>query len=284
MKKFLLLILALSFLTACEKKQALDIETDLETAPTKDIIVAEVGPIQISQRQLEERLSLLPQEDQEFAQTSVGRKNFLHLLAREQLITLDAKEENLDKQDFYLTALEDKREQLKEIYLSFSSDLLNRMWEEHMREKGIIAVTDEEITQYYDKYPYEMTIKQLIIPDAETADAVWRELKRSKSRWREMERQYSKAPEESKGKEISFMPGEFIPELEVIAANSSIGSVQGFVKTAQGFHIIMKTKERRLKMTEAAPRIRAILENQKIDAALHALQNKYKVVIYEQDE
>ncbi len=284
MKNFLFLFLGISLLAACGRKSPTDISTDLDSAPTKDTIVAEVGPAQITQRQLDERLALLPEQDQEFAQTSIGRKNFIHLLAREQLIALDAKEEDLDKEDFYLTALEDKREQLKEIYLSFSTDLLNRMWEEHMREKGITSVTDEEIAQYYDKYPYEMTIKQIVIPDAETADAVWRELKRSKKRWKELERQYSKAPEESNGKEISFMPGEFIAELEVIAANSATGSVQGFVKTAQGFHIIMKTGERRLKLAEAAPRIRTILENQKIDAALNALQNKYKVVIYEQGE
>ena len=180
--------------------------------------------------------------------------------------------------------MEDKRAQLEDIYKEYSDSLLGRLWEETLQEKGISSVTDEEIAAYYDKYPYEMTIKQIIIPDAQTADAVWRELKRSKSRWKELERQYSKAPEQSKGKEITFMPGEFIPELEVIAANSPTGSVQGFVKTAQGFHIIMKTREKRLSLKEAAPRIRTILENQKIDAALNALQNKYKVVIYEQDE
>ena len=80
------------------------------------------------------------------------------------------------------------------------------------------------------------------------------------------------------------MPGEFIPELEVIAANSSTGTVQGFVKTAQGFHIIMKTGERRLHLQEAAPRIRTILENKKKDALLETLQNKYKVIIYEQND
>ena len=195
-----------------------------------------------------------------------------------------AKDEEIDQSDVYLTALEDKRAQLRDIYNEYATLLLGRLWEESMLEKGILAVTDEEIAAYYDKYPYEMTIKQLIIPDAQTADAVWRELKRSKSRWKELERQYSKAPEQSKGQEITFMPGEFIPELEVIAANSPTGSVQGFVKTAQGFHIIMKTRERRLSLKDAAPRIRAILEKQKEDAALNALQNKYKVVIYEQDE
>ena len=44
----------------------------------------------------------------------------------------------------------------------------------------------------------------------------------------------------------------------------------------------MKTGERRLSLKDAADRIRAILENQKTDAALNALQNKYEVIIYEQ--
>ena len=282
MKKFLFFIFFSFFLLACKDKPAEPL-MEQNASPAKDQIIAEVGPVQIYQQQLESRLSTLPAEDQEFAATSVGRKNFINLLVREQLALLDAKEENLDKEDVYLTALEDKREYLKEIYNDFAADLLVRMWEEHLYGKGIISVSEEEIAEYYDKYPYEMTIKQLIIPDAETADAVWRELKRSKKRWKELEKQYSKAPEQSYGKEFSFMPGEFIAELEVIAANSSVGSVQGFVKTAQGFHIIMKTKERRLKLQEATPRIRTILENQKLDAALNALKNKYKVIIYEQD-
>ena len=79
------------------------------------------------------------------------------------------------------------------------------------------------------------------------------------------------------------MPGEFIADLEVIAANSPTGSVQGFVKTSQGFHIIMKTGERKLSLKEAAPRIRSVLENQKMDALLQNLQTKYKVVFYEQN-
>ncbi len=281
MKKLSICLLLSILFSACDKPQPAN--TDAE-AISADTVIAQVGPVAITQKQLDDRLAVLSKEDQEFAKTSVGRRNFIHLLVREQLIALDAKNEEIDQSDVYLTALEDKRAQLRDIYNEYATLLLGRLWEESMLEKGILAVTDEEIAAYYDKYPYEMTIKQLIIPDAQTADAVWRELKRSKSRWKELERQYSKAPEQSKGQEITFMPGEFIPELEVIAANSPTGSVQGFVKTAQGFHIIMKTRERRLSLKDAAPRIRAILEKQKEDAALNALQNKYKVVIYEQDE
>ena len=281
MKRFFLFLLVPVLFCSCHKSQPQDLSSQDNTAET---IVAQVGPVDKKKKQLDDRLSVLSKEDQDFAQTAVGRRNFIQLLVREQLIALDAQDEKIDQSDVYLTALEDKRSQLRDIYNEYATLLLGRLWQESMAEKGILSVTDEEIAAYYDKYPYEMTIKQLIIPDAETADAVWRELKRSKSRWKELEHQYSKAPEQSKGQEITFMPGEFIPELEVIAANSPTGSVQGFVKTAQGFHIIMKTRERRLSLKDAAPRIRTILEKQKEDAALNALQNKYKVVIYEQDE
>lgn len=280
MKKLTLFILCCC-LSACGKQPAPENQA---STSAKETAAAQVGPVKITQEQFEERVALLSPEDQAFAATPVGRRNFLNLMAREKLIALDAKDEDLDRSDVYLTSLEDKRRELKEIYEEFQDQLLVRLWEERMRENGVIRVSDEEIDAYYKKYPYEMTIKQLIIPDAQTADAVWRALKNSKSRWRELEKQYSKAPKESFGKEISFMPGEFIPELEVIAANSPSGSVQGFVKTALGFHIIMKTGERRLSLKDAAPRVRAILENQKTDAALNALKNKYKVVIYEQDE
>ena len=118
--------------------------------------------------------------------------------------------------------------------------------------------------------------------NAQTADQVLRALKASPSRWKELERQYSSAPETLKT--LSFMPGEYLTDIEVIAANSPAGSVQGFFKTAQGFHIIMKTNEKRLSRKEAEPRIREVLENKKLDNVLESLKNKYEVVIYEKSE
>ena len=158
------------------------------------------------------------------------------------------------------------------------------MWYDKLREDGTLAVTDEEIDAYYKKYPYEMTVKQIIVADAQTADEVLRSLKNSPSRWKTLARQYSVAPEQIREDSFSFMPGEFIPEIEVIAANSSAGTVQGFIKTAQGFHIIMKMGEKRLSKKDASPRIREVLENKKLDDALNTLKNKYEVVIYEKTE
>lgn len=287
MKKLLLLSISFALLAACDKPQPQTQQQPPDSLPQaaepaeQDIVVAQVGPEQITRRQLDQRLEVLTRDDQNFASTPMGRRNFIQILVREKLAELDAKAHNLDKTDVYLADLEDKRAQLKEIYQQYTQQLLARMWEDYNQQNGLLHVADDEIADYHKKYPYEMTIKQIIIDDPQTAEIVLRALKSNKNRWKELERQYSVAPEQSKGNTISFIPGEFIPELEVIAANSSTGSVQGFIKTSQGFHIIMKTAERRMSLKDAADRIRAILENQKLDNAFQTLQNKYEVIIYD---
>lgn len=294
MKKFLSIITCLLWLAACGSQepsspQAGSVFEDApvgQTSPAAveketEAIVAQVGPENITRAQLEHLLQTLDEQDRAFASTPVGEHNFIQLLVREKLAALDAKAKGLDKQEQYLQDLANKRAQLQEVYQNYADQLLLRLWDEQNQAKGAFAVTEEEIAAYFKKYPYEMTIKQIIIDDAQTADTVWRELRHNKNRWKELERRFSIAPQRSYATTLTFMPGEFIPELEVIAANSPTGSVQGFVKTSQGFHIIMKTNERRLSLKDAQPRIRTILENQKKDALLEDLQTNYKVVIYE---
>ena len=264
---------------ACNKPA----EEPVAEEPAEPEIAAKVGAVIITEKDLEDKLVFMSPEDRDFAKTSIGRTNFINALVREKLAELAALDAKLDESDSYLAALEDKRAQLRKIYDDYAQQLLIRSWYDQLEESGATAVTEEEIKDYFDKYPYEMTVKQIIISNAQTADQVLRALKASPSRWKELERQYSIAPEAIRGQEFSFMPGEFIPEIEVIAANSPSGSVQGFIKTSQGFHIIMKVKEKRLSLKNAKERIEQILRLQKEDAALNALKNKYEVFVYEKN-
>ena len=127
-----------------------------------------------------------------------------------------------------------------------------------------------------------MTLKQIIVGNAQTADQLLRSLKGNPSSWNSLSRQYNIAPDSLKS--FSFMPGEYLPNLEVVAANSPVGKVEGFFKTPQGFHIIMKTNEKRLSWAEAQPRIRQVLENQKLDELLDSLKTQYEVIIYDKNE
>jgi len=282
MKRGIITLGTVLLIAACQPPQST--EPSLEFLPVENTrgALARMEKT-VSSKDVADRFALLSAQDQQFVKTPLGRQNFLQLIAREKLIALAAQEEGLHQRSDYRALLTAKRAQLDKIYQDYAAHTLENLWYETQRTKGALLVTDEEIDAYYKKYPYEMTIKQIIVDNAETADQLLRTLKSNRSRWKEMARKYTIAPEVLR-EEISFMPGEFLPDIEVVAANSSVGSVQGFFKTAYGFHIIMKTGEKKLSPADAAPRIRAVLENNKLDKLLETLQNKYEVVIDEQNE
>ena len=264
----LLLACCLGFIS-CQKQPVPDNQTE-----------ARIGSITVTEADMQEGLNLLSDKDRQFANTSFGKQNLLQILAREKLILQDAQTNGLDQQKDYQNLLTQKREELDKIYQAYADEMLMRLWYEQKTKN--LDPSEKEIKDYYDKYPYEMTIKQIIVDNAQTADQVLRALKSSPGRFKELSRQYSIAPESLQT--FTFMPGEYLESLEVIAANSPIGKAQGFFKTPQGFHIIVKTNERKLSLKEAQPRIREILSNQKLDQFLDTLKTKYEVIIYDKNE
>lgn len=264
----LLLVGCLGFIS-CQKQPAPDTQTE-----------ARIGSITVTETDLQEGLNFLSDKDRRFANTSFGKQNLLQILAREKLILQDAQTNGLDQQEDYQNLLAQKREELDKIYQAYADEMLIRLWYEQKTKN--LEPSEKEMKDYYDKYPYEMTIKQIIVDNAQTADQVLRALKSSPGRFKELSRQYSIAPESLQT--FTFMPGEYLESLEVIAANSPTGKAQGFFKTPQGFHIIIKTNEKKLSFQEAQPRIREILANQKLDQFLDTLKTKYEVIIYDKNE
>ena len=229
---------------------------------------------------MQHALSLLDEKDQQFAQTSFGKQNLLQILLREKLILQDARDTGFTHDKDYQEALKQKRAQLDSIYEQFAQEALIRTWYEKNGKE--LEPSEQEIKAYYKKYPYEMTIKQIIMDNAQTADQTLRILKGSPARWKEMSRQHNIAP--ASLQTLTFMPGEYLDNLEAVAANSPTGKVQGFFKTPQGFHIIMKTGENRLSLEQATPRIKQILQNQHLDELLDTLKQQYEVNIYEENK
>ncbi len=271
MKYTILAVVLLTFLCACQKDVSHENPTDA---------AARIGTVVITQQDIQDATALLDERDRKFAQTPMGRQNLLQILTREKLILQDAQTTHLDQQSKYQELLAQQRAQLDSIYQRFAQDALVRMWYEQKAKE--IDPSEKEIKAYFEKYPYEMTMKQIIVDNAQTADQVLRALKSSPGRWNELSRQYSIAPENLQT--LTFMPGEYLDSLEVIAANSPAGKVQGFFKTPQGFHIIKKTNENRLSYEKAAPRIRQILQNQRLDELLDTLKTEYEVIIYDKND
>ena len=263
---------AVCLLGACQKQPSA-LQQDTEVA-------ARIGTVSVTQQDIQDSIPFLDEKDQKFADTSIGRQNLVQILTREKLILQDAQDSKLNEHPQYRALLDQKRAELDKEYEQFAQRALADFWYEQKVESQ--KPSEKEIKDYFDKYPYEMTIKQIIVDNAQTADQVLKTLKSSPGRWKEISRQYSIAPESLQT--LTFMPGEYLSSLEVIAANSPTGKVQGFFKTPQGFHIIMKTNENRLSFEKAAPRIEQILENQHIDNLLDTLKTKYEVIIYDKNE
>ncbi len=270
MKYTVLLFTLCLCLAACHKKESAQAE---QTA-------ARIGSVTISAADVQQALSQLDEKDRAFAATPLGRQNLLQILTREKLILEDARTQGLEQDTAYQDLLAKQRARLDAAYEQYKADMLTALWYE--KQTHALEPSDKEVKEYYNKYPYEMTIRQIIVDNAQTADQVLRTLKSSPSSWKMIARQHSVAPDALNT--LTFMPGEYLPSLEVIAANSPTGKAQGFFKTPLGFHIIMKTNEKRLSFQEAEPRIRQVLQNQKLDELLDTLKTKYEVIIYDKNE
>ena len=270
MRKYAAFLISLSFgMSACNK-----------TNPNLQEAAARIGTVEITEQDIQNSLNLLSEQDRKFASTPIGKQNLLQILTREKLILQDATNQGIAQDKDYQQALANKRAELDAIYDQFASDALIQAW--YTSQAKVLEPSEKEVKEYYDKYPYEMTIKQILVDNAQTADQLLRTLKSSPRRWNEISRQHSIAP--ASLQVLTFMPGEYLDSLEVIAANSPIGKVQGFFKTPQGFHIIMKTNEKRLSFKEAEPRIKQVLQDRKLDQLLDALKVKYEVIIYDKNE
>jgi len=284
MRNIIILTIILS-LAACSPKleEQPQEQKPLSTSP----VLAYVENQPITQEDFDRAANNLDDNFKKFVTTKTGRANFLSFLISEKLLLTDAVNRKLDQTPEYqaeIYALEEAQKNALETAKNFA---LRRLLLENLVKEGTLGVTEEEIKEYYKKYPYEITIRQLIISDPQKAATVMREMRnvRTVARFEEFARQYSEEPLSKKtgGEMHPFIPGEYLPQIEVPAANSKLMEVQGFITTAQGNHIIMKVAETRLTYKDAKGRIKLILENQKLDNYLNSLNKKYNISISKEE-
>ncbi len=284
MKKILFLALILSC-AACTPKQ--ENPTQEPLVYTDSPVLAYVDNQPITQEDFDKAANNLNDSFKKFVTTKSGRANFLSFLISEKLLLVDAKNRGIDSTPEYraeIAALEEAQKNALETAKNFA---LRRDLLETLSKDGTLGVSEEEIKAYYKKYPYEITIKQFIISDSQKAADVMKQMRnvRSVSKFADFARQFSDEPlaKKSGGDMPPFIPGEYLPQIEVPAANSKLMEVQGFITTAQGNHIFMKTAEKRLTYNEAKDRIKMIIENQKLDTYLNSLNKKYNISVVKEE-
>lgn len=285
MKKTLFLATLILTCVACSSKQESNLPGPLiyNNSP----VLAYVNNQPITQEDFDRAANNLDDNFKKFVTTESGRANFLSFLISEKLLLADAMDRGINLTQEYraeITALEEAQRAALETAKNFA---LRRNLLESLAQDGTLGVTEEEIKDYYKKYPYEITIKQFIISDSQKAADVMKQMRNihTAARFADFAKQFSDEPlaKKSGGDMPPFIPGEYLPQIEVPAANSKLMEVQGFITTAQGNHIIMKTAEKRLTYNEAKDRIKSIIENQKLDSYLNSLNKKYNISIVKEE-
>lgn len=237
--------------------------------------MAKVGGAYVTRAELESALQNTDSAFAKYASTPFGRKNVLDALIKERLAEQDIAEQKIIETPEY-------KETVERALAALRRAELYRIWLKKLQADGLINVTEEEIAAYHKKYPYEMTLRQIILSNAEDASAVLRALKANKNRFKELSRQYNSYP--GSDTPHTYMPGEYFSDVETVAANTASGTVQGFIKTPHGFHILIKDSEKRLSLAQARERVKLVLEQQKLDDYFNSLTQKHKVEVYEEHE
>lgn len=278
MRKILIVCL-LTCLCACAKK-----DVPLEPVPPlEENALAKVAGYVITQEEFDQKAQFLDDSFQKYIKTPQGKQNFLNYLIGEKLLEQEALFKNLQQDPQYQQEINDIIKQQEESLKRAKEFLLKKKLMEELYNQGITYVSEDEIKNYYKKYPYEIKILQIVLNDALEAAQVMNAVKSTKTQnsFKEAVARFSKDPlaKQNKGALPPFIPGEYLPEIEVPAANSATGQVQGFIQTPLGFHIIMKVGEDKLTYNQAKERIQNILEKQKLDDYLSSLKDKYGVEV-----
>ncbi len=265
MKRLTVLIAVVAAFSACSKNEGK--------------IIARVGPEKITESYLQAKFSEISPAAQEYLSTKPGRRQFLDVLIHERLMLIAARSSRVAGSEDYRGKVKEKETEMRETLQAFKDFMLTRMWVDDMRSKEL-KVTEREAQDYYQKYPYKVTLAHILLPSSEEAEKVFKKLKMGAD-FDRTAKEYSLDKETVRLPPVMF--GEFMPELEDMAFKMRTGETQGVVKTAMGYHIIKKLAQDRADQAPALERVRKILEKKKFDEYLAKFQEKNKVEVLDEN-
>ncbi len=265
MKRLLTILGTVILISACSKQDGK--------------VIARVGSERITENYLQEKFLEISPAAQEYLSSKPGRRQFLDVLIHEKVMLEAARKSRVASGEDYKARLKQRETEMKQTLAAYKDFMLIQMWVEDMRS-GELKVTDDEVREYYQKYPYRVTLSHILLPSYEEAEKVMRKIK-SGADFERTAREYSLDKETVRLPPIMY--GEFMPELEDMAFKMRVGETQGIVKTPLGFHIIKKLAQDKADPASALERVRKILEKKKFDAYLANFQEKMKVEVLDEN-
>lgn len=250
----------------------------------KDAVVAKVGKLRITQSEYRRKLAEVSSGYQDYVLTPAGRRQFLDVLVREKLVLAAAQQSDVPRSADFRARLERLRKEEEERVREGGEYLLTTLWIEDLRKRGVLRVEDAEIEEYLAKHPNEVQMRHVLLATPEQAEAVAKRLRAGASFGKVAKEQSLDAATAADGGRLPpSLYGEVIPELEEVVFRMRAGEIGGPLKSKFGYHVLRKEGERRLPLAEARERVARLLEKQKLDRHLQAVQEKFPVEIVDED-
>jgi len=242
--------------------------------------IARVGKTFITQAEFDSKLNDVNPDFRSYALSRNGKKQFLEILIREKLALIAAANSNTAKSQEYVRNVDQREKEMQESLKAYKDYLLTKIWVEQLKKDGTLGVTEDDVRQYYKKYPYEVSISHILVGSAQEGEDVLKSLRNGKNfAALAKEKSLDAATASSGGQVPPFIIGQFLPELEAAAAGMRSGETQGVFKSKFGYHIIKKHGENDVPLENVRERIRLVLEKTKFDSYINSLQDKYKVEV-----
>ncbi|MCL4536813.1 MAG: peptidylprolyl isomerase [Nitrospirae bacterium] len=269
MRRFLLVLIALVFITSCAKEGG-----------QKGGYVAKIDGTVLTQEDVQAEMNTLPGMAKDFFQGPEGTARFVDELVKKELLYLEAKNKGLDKNKEF----QKKVEEFKKI------TLINQILEKEIEKAA--KVTDKDVKDYYDKHKDDFVVNNqvrlshIVVKTEDDARKVYERLKKGEDFAKiASEVSLDKTSAKSGGDLGNFKRGEMKPELEDVAFRLKKGEISMPIRLKDGIHIIKVTdaKGAILDFDKVkgliGQRLTAEKQREGFDKFIESLKKKHKIEI-----
>jgi len=240
-----------------------------------DRILATVGGIQITDRDVDELLMSLGQRGQAY-NTPEGRKMLLGQVINNKLLLLDARRNLYEAEPAF-------REQL--------ARLKDNLLTSYAGEKALAGVTvsDAEAKAYYDENKEQfnqgetVNASHILVESEEKARAIYEEIASGAKSFEDAAKEYSSCPSKENGGNLGdFGRGQMVPEFDTAVFEMEVGTITAEpVKTQFGYHLIKlnaKNESKEMTYEEIKEELKAGLLGEKRRKAYESKINQLKIL------
>ena len=240
-----------------------------------DKILAKVGALTVTEREVDEFLAELGQRGQGY-NTPEGRKAILEQIISSKLLLLDARHNLLETEPEFKAELAKLRENL----------LINYAGNKVL---AAVKVSDEDVKKYYednlDKFKQGETVNadHILVDSEEKALEILAKIESGEMSFGDAAREYSSCPSGQRGGNLGdFGRGQMVPEFDKAVFELNEGEITKTpVKTQFGYHLIKlnsKTEAAAMPYEQIAPQLTEMVLNEKRREAYERKINQLKIL------